>query len=124
MDTKMFRITWISLLTGATGQSRAVFTEKIATEEALYLNKIFPELVHRIEKYEEPLADIEPLVHIEPLAPLNIKGHRCSYGDLTFVAHPSPTPSMADTPKGTPRETPKASLPSSPLVEEQSPQPQ
>jgi hypothetical protein len=118
----MFRITWISLLTGATGHSLPIFTEQIASEEVLYLNKTFPELIHRIEKYEEPL------VHTEPLAPLNIKGHRCSYGDLTFVAHPSPSPSTAETPKETPRETPKetsssASSASSPL-QEQSPQPQ
>ena len=123
MSTNMFRITWISLLTGATGHSQAIFTEQIATEEVLYLNRTFPELVHRIEKYEEPL------VHTEPLAPLNIKGHRCSYGDLTFVAHPSPIPSTAETPKetpkGTPRETPKetTSSASSPLPL-QSPQPQ
>ena len=82
----MFRITWISNLTGATGHSEAIFTENYATQKVLYLNKTFPELTHSVEKYEPPILS------------LNVKGHRCSYGDLTFVGTVSPTPSEASTP--------------------------
>ena len=93
----MFRITWISLLTGATGHSEAIFTEKDATDEVLHLNKTFPELVHSVEKYEPPNLK------------LNVKGHRCSYGDLTFVENTSPTPSQATTPSAYLTPKPSAS---------------
>ena len=97
----MFRITWISNLTGATGHGDAVFTEEIALEEVVSLNQKFPEITHRVEKYEQPNLT------------LNVKGHRCSYGDLTFVGHPSPTVS----PKVT--ETPRDSLPCSPSAKKE-----
>lgn len=107
----MFRINWTSKITGMTGHGEAIYTEKEAQEQTTKLNAEIPELRHEIEKIQEPLT------------PLNIKGHRCSYGDLSFVAHPSPTNSIQSL------STPKASglassQVSSPLAQEQSPQPQ
>uniref|UniRef100_A0A6C0AN60 Uncharacterized protein n=1 Tax=viral metagenome TaxID=1070528 RepID=A0A6C0AN60_9ZZZZ len=80
----MFRITWYSLTTGASGHGeKFTKTEQEAREIADKLNKKIPYIKHTIEK--ESLT-------------LDLKGHRCSYGDLTFVAHASPSPSPAATP--------------------------
>jgi len=97
----MFRINWISRLTGATGHGEPVFTEAVALVEIAKLNKEWPDFIHSVEK-------------IETLSPLNVKGHRCSYGDLTFVASMSPTPSQTSTPNAyvTPKPSSEASLPS------------
>ena len=110
----MFRINWISRLTDATGHGEPVYTEADALEEISKLNTAWPEFIHSIEK-------------IETLTPLNVKGHRCSYGDPMFVAYPSPTDSEESTPiavvypKPSPSLKPLASLPS---VKEEVSQPQ
>lgn len=109
----MFRIAWISRLTGNTGYGEGCFTEKVAVEYIIKLNTEFPDLIHTIEK------------NIESPPSLNLKGHRCSYGDLTFIAHASPNPSVtsntAESPKGTPVGTPNpvSSSASLPLVQAQ-----
>ena len=97
----MFRINWISRLTGATGHGEPVFTEAEAIKTITELNRTCSELIHSMEK-------------IETLSPLNVKGHRCSYGDLTFVASMSPTPSQTSTPNAyvSPKPSSAPSLPS------------
>jgi hypothetical protein len=108
----MFRITWKSLLTGETGHGEAIFTEEEALNIAEIANERWAsEVHHTIEKHESPGLT------------LNVKGHRCSYGDLSFVGHASPTPTASQ------ETTPMASVPSAssasvPLAQEQSPQPQ
>ena len=95
----MFRITWKSLLTGATGHGEAIFTEEQAVDIARSSNKEWnSEIHHTIEKYEPPGLT------------LNVKGHRCSYGDLTFVEHSTPTPTVSQG------ATPIASVPSAPSM--------
>jgi hypothetical protein len=113
----MFRITWKSLLTGQTGHGEAIFTEEQALDVANLLNERWAsEIHHSIEKHESPGLT------------LNVKGHRCSYGDLTFVGRPSPiaTASQEATPMASVTPAPSASLPSVsvPLAQEPSPQPQ
>jgi hypothetical protein len=51
-------------------------TEKDAIAEIEKLAKEFPLATYWIESERPP--------------PLNLKGHRCSYGDLTFIASKSP----------------------------------
>ena len=92
----MFRINWISRITGATGHGEPVFTEAVALGEITKLNKDWPDFIHSVEK-------------IETLSPLNVKGHRCSYGDLSFVANMSPTPSQTSTPNAYVTPKPSAS---------------
>ena len=82
----MFRINWVSLFTGATGQGEAIFTESQALEIVRSNNEKYPDITHSMEKYEAPALTV------------NVKGHRCSYGDLTFVATGSPSSSEASTP--------------------------
>ena len=106
----MFRITWVCTLTGVTGHGDAVFTEENALEKVRILNKKLPDLTHAVEKYEQPKLT------------LNVKGHRCSYGDLTFVAQPSPK--VSETPKPLAPLAPLAPLPSLPLAQEPVCQPQ
>lgn len=108
----MFRITWISNLTGATGHGDAMFTESQAVELVRKNNEKYPEFIHSTEKYQQPALT------------LNVKGHRCSYGDLTFVGHPSPipTPKVEGTPKPLAPLAPSASsaLPRAPVCQQQS----
>jgi hypothetical protein len=92
----MFRINWTSRLTGATGHGEPVFTEAVALGQIAKLNTAWPDFIHSVEK-------------IETLSPLNVKGHRCSYGDLTFVANMSPTPSQTSTPNAYVTPKPSAS---------------
>jgi len=101
MISIMFRINWVSRITGATGHGEPVYTEAEAIKTISELNKEWPDLIHSMEK-------------IERLSPLNVKGHKCSYGDLTFVANMSPTPSQTSTPNAyvTPKPSSVASLPS------------
>jgi hypothetical protein len=119
----MFRIVWTSLVTGEKGHGEAIFTEEQAQDIANRLNERWAsEIHHGIEKYESPGLT------------LNVKGHRCSYGDLTFVGRPSPIASASQeaTPLASASPRPSASLPlqpsllsaSVPLAKEQFPQPQ
>jgi hypothetical protein len=116
----MFRIIWTSLLTGEKGHGEAVFTEEQALNIAEIANERWAsEVHHTIEKYESPGLT------------LNVKGHRCSYGDLTFVGRPSPiaTASQEATPMASASpiaSASSASVPSAsvPSAQEPSPQPQ
>ena len=72
----MYRIAWKSKVSNKSGHGGYVFTEEKARVEIEKLNKEFPLASYWIEG--------------EKLAPLNLKGHRCSYGDLTFIASKSP----------------------------------
>ena len=81
----MFRIIWSSKLTGAPGPGEFTMSESEANVLVVMLNISFPELRHYIEKQEV-------------LEPLNLKGHRCSYGDISFVANASPSASNRSTP--------------------------
>ncbi len=102
----MFRIIWTSRITGATGQGEVIFTEEKALDIAKSSNEDYPEIHHTIEKYEPPALS------------LNVKGHRCSYGDLTFIAHPTPPASAEVTPVASKTPVPSTSS----LAKEESPQ--
>jgi hypothetical protein len=104
----MFRIVTTSRLTGNTCHGEPMFTEERALNMIQSLNKEYPDFNHTIEKYEPPALS------------LNVKGHRCSYGDLTFVAHPTPTASAEATPVAS--KTPVPSTSTSSLAKEESPQ--
>jgi hypothetical protein len=76
----MYRISWKSK-TGETGSGEYCFTIHTAKKRVEDLNvQLLNEVVHWYE--QEPLPERPP--------PLNLKGHRCSYGDLTFVGTRSP----------------------------------
>lgn len=105
----MFRIVWTSRLTGYTSHGESMFTEEEAVEIAKISNKDYPDINHTIEKYEPPTLS------------LNVKGHRCSYGDLTFVAHPTPTASAEVTPVASETPVPSISV-SSPSSSVKNPQ--
>ena len=77
----MFRIAWKSKLSTRSGNGTYAFTEEEAKAEIEKLTKEFPMATYWYE------ADKPP--------PLNLKGHRCSYGDLTFIAAKSPEASPA-----------------------------
>ena len=106
----MFRIIWTYRISGYKSQGEAVFTEEEAYENVKYYNRKFPEISHDIEKYEPPVLS------------LNVKGHRCSYGDLTFVAHATPPASAETTPLATETPVPSASSPSAASLSVKSPQ--
>lgn len=72
----MFRISWKSKLSSMSGNGTYSLTEAEAKAEIERLTKQFPMATYWYE------ADKPP--------PLNLKGHRCSYGDLTFIAAKSP----------------------------------
>lgn len=113
----MFRIIWTSLVTGEMGHGEAIFTEGAALDIAKYSNENYQDMHHTIEKYEPPAIS------------LNLKGHQCSYGDLTFVACTSPTPTTSQeaTPMNSSSPVPRissASQPVQPSTTEQSPQQQ
>ena len=71
----MYRISWKSKVTGCTGNGNYMFTLEGVTEYIKMLNKEYPELDHWMES--------------EPPTPLKLIGHRCSYGDMSFVPHDS-----------------------------------
>jgi hypothetical protein len=86
-------------MTGATGHGEAIFTMQQALEIASASNKEwYSQIHHSIEKYESPSLT------------LNVKGHRCSYGDLSFVGNATPTPTVSQ------EATPIASAPSAASV--------
>jgi hypothetical protein len=106
----MFRIVWTSLITGATGHGEAIFTMQEALEIASASNKDwYSQIHHSIEKYESPALT------------LNVKGHRCSYGDLSFVGHATPTPTASHETTPIVSATPKPSASSASSAKEQSP---
>jgi hypothetical protein len=72
----MFRIAWKSKVSGSSGHGEYCLTEERAKEEVKGMNKDFPLSTFWYEAEKPP--------------PLNLKGHRCSYGDLTFIASKSP----------------------------------
>lgn len=109
----MFRIVWTSLITGATGHGEAIFTMQQALEIASASNKEwYSQIHHSIEKYESPGLT------------LNVKGHRCSYGDLSFVGHATPTPTASHEATPIASATPKPLASSASSVKEPPPQPQ
>lgn len=79
----MFRIAWRS--NASTGGGKFIYTEKEATEYAYILNAKFPQITHWIEKDTSSPKD--------ELKPIKIIGHRCSYGDLSFIPAKSPVSS-------------------------------
>jgi len=106
----MFRIVTTSRLTGNISHGEPMFTEEQALNITKCLNKDYPDFNHTIEKYEPPALS------------LNVKGHRCSYGDLTFIAHPTPSASAEATPIAS--ETPVPSASSTSSAKEGTPQQQ
>jgi len=74
----MFRVAWRSLKTDARGWGKYILGKEEAKEYVKQLNDLFPEITHWFE------AD---------LTPLNVSGHRCSYGDMTFIPARSPVSS-------------------------------
>lgn len=81
----MFKIAWTSKITGELGCGQAIHTEEEAVAWREWANKNNPDISHWIEKDNV-------------LKPLNLKGHRCSYGDLTFVPHTTPPTSQDNSP--------------------------
>ena len=77
----MFRISWKSKLSNMSGNGTYSLTEAEAKAEIERLTKEFPLATYWYEANKPP--------------PLNLKGHRCSYGDLTFIAAKSPEASPA-----------------------------
>ena len=71
----MYRIAWKSIITGITGAGDYILSIKDAEDEIVFLNTLFPEAIHWVEG---------------GIAPLNLTGHRCSYGDMSFVDEPTP----------------------------------
>jgi hypothetical protein len=74
--SKMYRIAWKSKISNLSGNGQYTFTEEEAKKQVASLSKDFPLATYWYE------ADKPP--------PLSLKGHRCSYGDLTFIASKSP----------------------------------
>jgi len=72
----MYRIAWKSKVSGLSGNGQYNLSEKEAKEQVATLSKEFPLATYWYEANKPP--------------PLNLKGHRCSYGDLTFIASKSP----------------------------------
>lgn len=77
----MFRIVWKSKVSQLSGNGQYNLSEKEAKEQVEALAKEFPLSTYWIE--------------CEPPPSLKLKGHRCSYGDLTFIASKSPEASPA-----------------------------
>jgi hypothetical protein len=86
----MYRISWKSK-TGVTGSGDYCLTIHEANKTVERLNeKLLNEVFHWVEQQLDP----------ERPPALNLKGHSCSYGDLTFVAtasSPSPKASPVST---------------------------
>ena len=72
----MYRIAWKSKVGTRCGAGQYNLSEKDAKEQVEALSKEFPLSIYWYECDKPP--------------PLNLKGHRCSYGDLTFIASKSP----------------------------------
>ncbi len=72
----MFRISWKSKVSELSGNGEYIYTEEEAKKQVVALSKEFPLATYWIEFDRPP--------------PLNLKGHRCSYGDLTFIASKTP----------------------------------
>lgn len=76
MASNMYRVVWKSKVSNKTGHGEYSFTFEEVREEVKKLSKEFPLAIYWYESDRPP--------------PLNLKGHRCSYGDLTFIASKSP----------------------------------
>ena len=72
----MYRIVWKSKVSQLSGNGQYNLSEKEAKAQVEALAKEFPLSNYWYECERPP--------------PLNLKGHRCSYGDLTFIASRSP----------------------------------
>lgn len=72
----MYRIAWKSKVSDRSGHGKYCLTEERAKEEVKEMTKDFPLSTFWYECDRPPS--------------LNLKGHRCSYGDLTFIASKSP----------------------------------
>ena len=76
----MYRIAWKVERTGAEGHGEYMTISPDVIQSMVdALNKKNPGVVH----WSENMKTLS----------LNLKGHRCSYGDLTFIPHESPTSS-------------------------------
>jgi len=80
----MYRIAWKSKISDSSGSGNFCLTEEEAKEQVESMTKDFPLSTFWYE------ADIP--------APLNLKGHRCSYGDMTFIEDASPSPKVERPP--------------------------
>jgi hypothetical protein len=72
----MYRIAWKSKVSQRAGAGQYNLSEEDAKKQVEKMSKEFPLSNYWIE--------------CEPPPSLNLKGHRCSYGDLTFIASKSP----------------------------------
>jgi hypothetical protein len=77
----MYRIAWKSKTSDESGFDEYLLSFEEAEKKILEVEKRSPELVHWIEA--------------QPLAPLKIKGHWCSYGESSFTPRKSPSPSLS-----------------------------
>ena len=80
----MYRIAWKSKVTDKSGNGEFNLNEEDAKKEVALLTKDFPVATYWYE------ADMP--------APLNLKGHMCSYGDMSFVEETSPSPKLERPP--------------------------
>ena len=97
----MFRIAWKSLAESSSGVGKYILNEADARDIINSVNRACPEIVHWIEP--------------KPPSPLNLIGHRCSYGDESFVPEASPMKSLS--PVESPKPTTSPTSPRSPLAE-------
>ena len=107
----MYRIAWKSKVSDSSGSGNFGLTEEEAKEQVESMTKDFPLSSFW---YEEDTP-----------APLNLKGHFCSYGDSTLVKCASPSPEPERPPplnlRFHNRIIAYLSPPSSPLVKPHSP---
>jgi hypothetical protein len=101
----MYHIVWKMKDRDYSGNGDYCLSLDQAKDYVVSLNKEYPELNHWYEAMPVPVATPRPVVPLmvntsasgtpeispnsRPLS-LNLKGHRCSYGDMTFIAARSP----------------------------------
>jgi hypothetical protein len=71
----MHCVYWKSSYTGVEGHGEFIFSEKEVKDIIEIMNKKYTDILHS---------------SITILPPLNLKGHRCSYGDISFIKELSP----------------------------------
>ena len=95
----MYRIVWKMKTRDYGGNGEYCMTLEQAKDYVASLNKEYPELNHWYEAMPVPVVPLvvntsvsgTPETSPSSRPPsLNLKGHRCSYGDMTFIAARSP----------------------------------
>ena len=66
---------WVSKSVDECGNGDYVLSKEAADAWASSMDKKYPDITHWVD--------------MKIPNPLNLKGHRCSYGDLSFVPHES-----------------------------------